>query len=166
ARPAETTTTKTSEEEQPEDVGAVDGWSFRKGHLLSFIALFLFSIVLYFRPYELVPSLSQYTQMAFFFGVLTLSIYFPSQFVLEGNLTARPREINLILLFCLAAFLSMPLATSPGESYTEFTNVLLKAIVIFIVLVNAIRTENRLKLLIWLVFAVSLYLSVYAISDY
>jgi O-antigen ligase len=147
-------------------IGAVDGWSLRKGHGLTFIALFFFSVVLYFRPYELIPALSSFTQMAFFFGILTLVIYAPSQLILEGNLTARPREINLILLLCLAAFLSMPMATSPGEAYKEFTDVLLKAIVIFIVIVNVVRTENRLKLLIWLAFAVSVYLSYYAISDY
>lgn len=150
----------------PSDVGAVDGWTFRNGHLLTFIALFFFSVVLYFRPYELIPSLSGYTQMAFFFGVLTLCVYFPTQLVLEGNLTARPREVNLILLFCVTAFLSMPMATSPGEAYKEFSEVLLKAIVIFIVFINVIRTEMRLKLLIWLAFVVSVYLSFYAISDY
>jgi O-antigen ligase len=145
---------------------ALDRWNPARGHTLTFIALFLFSVVLYFRPYELAPSLSSYTSMAFFFGVLTLGIYVPSQFMLEGNLTARPREIHLILLLTLAAFLSMPMASNPGEAYTEFTDVLLKAIVIFIVIVNVIRTELRLKLLIWLAFAVSIYLSVYAVSDY
>jgi len=152
--------------EQTAEIGAVDGWSLRKGHGLTFIALFFFSVVLYFRPYELIPALSSFNQMAFFFGVLTLAIYVPSQLILEGNLTARPREIHLILFLCLAAFLSMPMATSPGEAYKEFTDVLLKAIVIFIVIVNVVRTKNRLKLLIWLAFAVSLYLSYYAISDY
>ena len=150
----------------PSDIGAVDGWSLRNGHGLTFIALFLFSVVLYFRPYELIPALSSFLQMAFFFGVLTLAIYFPSQLVLEGNLTARPREVHLILLLCLAAFLSMPMATSPGEAFGEFSDVLLKAIVIFIVIVNVVRTENRLRWMIWLAFAVSVYLSYYAILDY
>ena len=158
--------TKDEKAKAPLEIGAVDGWSLRNGHGLTFIALFLFSVVLYFRPYELIPALSSFLQMAFFFGVLTLAIYFPTQLMLEGNLTARPREVHLILLLCLAAFLSMPLATSPGEAYTEFTDVLLKAIVIFIVFVNVVRTENRLRLMIWLAFAVSVYLSYYAIADY
>lgn len=161
----ESTTDKKTEKPRLE-VGAIDGWSLRNGHGLTFIALFLFSIVLYFRPYELIPALSSFLQMAFFFGILTLAIYVPSQVVLEGNLTARPREINLILLFFLTALLSMPMATSPGEAWGTFTDVLLKAIIIFIVFVNVVRTENRLKLMIWLAFAVSLYLSYNAIHDY
>ena len=158
-------TTKT-ENEKPTEIGAIDGWKLRNGHGLTFIALFFFSIVLYFRPYELIPALSSFTQMAFIFGILTLAIYVPSQLVLEGNLTAQPREIHLILLLCLAAFLSMPLATSPGEAYTTFTDVLLKVIVIFIVIVNVVRTKMRFRLLIWLAFAVSIYLSYFAVGDY
>ena len=165
-QPAVAEPAEAKKEENPVEIGALDGWSLRNGHGLTFIGLFIFSIVLYFRPYELIPALSSFTSMAFVVGIITIAIYVPSQLILEGNLTARPREINLILLFCLAAFLSMPMATSPGEAYTEFTEVLLKAIVIFIVMVNVVRTPNRLQLMIWLAFAVSLYLAFYALSDY
>src|SRR5215471_10799126 len=83
AEPPVPETTKT-ENEKPTEIGAIDGWSLRNGHGLTFIALFFFSIVLYFRPYELIPALSPFSQMAFFFGILTLAIYVPSQLVLEG----------------------------------------------------------------------------------
>ena len=167
--PATSAADKSEPSEDPKltvEVGANDGWSLRHGHALTFWALFVFSIILYFRPYELIPGLSWFSNMAFVFGIATLAIYFPSQMMVEGNLTTRPREVNLILLLSVTALLSMPLATSPGEAWGEFTDVLLKAIVIFIVFVNVTRTENRLKLMIWLALAVSLYLSFYAVSDY
>ena len=145
---------------------ATDRWSPVRGHGITFIALFIFSIILYFRPYELIQALSSYKSMAFVVGIITLSIFFPTQLLIEGNLTQRPREINLILLLTLAAFLSMPLATNPGESYDEFTDVLLKAIIIFIVIVNVVRTELRFKMMVWLAFAVTIYLSYYAVHDY
>jgi O-antigen ligase len=141
-------------------------WLRRRGHTLSFAALFLFSIVLYLRPYELVPGLSSFTSMAFYTGVVTLAIYFATQLSLEGNLTARPREINLVLLIGLAALLSMPLADDPGGAWKTFNDMLLKTLLIFIVLVNVVRTELRLKMLILLVLAVSVYLSINAINDY
>lgn len=150
----------------PPIIGAEDHWSLNRGHLVTFIALYLFSIVLYFRPYELIPALSSLTSMAFVIGMITLAIYAVSQVVVEGNLTARPREINLILLFVVTAFISMPLATNPGEAYDTFTDVLLKAVLIFIVLVNVIRTEWRFKLMVGLAFAVSIYLSFNAVNDY
>jgi putative inorganic carbon (HCO3(-)) transporter len=141
-------------------------WIRRRGHTLSFACLFLFSIVLYLRPYELVPALSSFTSMAFYIGVITLTVYFATQLSLEGNLTARPKEINLILLLAVAALLSMPLADDPARSWKTFTDILLKTLVIFVVIVNVVRTELRLKLLLLLVLGVSIYLSINAINDY
>lgn len=141
-------------------------WIRRRGHTLSFAALFVFSIVLYLRPYELIPGLSSFTSMAYYTGIVTLAIYFATQLSLEGNLTARPREINLVLLIGLAALVSMPLAEDPGGAWKTFNDMLLKTLIIFIVLVNVVRTELRLKLLLFLVLGVSVYLSINAINDY
>ena len=138
----------------------------RRGHGLSFFCLFLFSIVLYVRPYELIPGLSSFTSMAFYTGIVTLIVYAVSQLGLEGNLTARPCEINMVLLLGLAALLSMPMAVDPGEAWTSFTDLLLKTLIIFIVFVNVVRTEMRMKLLLLLILGVSVYLSVNAINDY
>jgi O-antigen ligase len=141
-------------------------WMPSRGHALSFASLFLFSVILYLRPYELIPALSSFMSMAFYMGIITLALFVPTQLGLEGNLTARPREVNLVLLLGLAALLSMPLAISPGEAWKTFNDNLLKALLIFIVIVNVVRTERRLKALILLALAVSVYLSIYAISDY
>jgi hypothetical protein len=141
-------------------------WLRRRGHTVSFGLLFLFSVVLYLRPYEMIPALSGLTQMAFYTGIATLGVYAVTQLSLEGNLTARPREINLVLLLVLAALLSMPLAVSPADAWTKFTEMLLKTVLIFIVLVNVVRTELRLRMLLVLVLAVSIYLSINAINDY
>lgn len=153
-------------ERTPSLLTGAGNWVRRRGHTLSFAALFVFSIVLYLRPYELIPALSSFMSMAFYTGVITLVIFFVTQLSLEGNLTARPREINLILLLGLAALLSMPLAESPAGAWKTFSEMLLKTIVIFVVIVNVVRTELRLKLLILLALGVSVYLSINAINDY
>src|SRR6185503_6582759 len=88
-------------------------WQPKRGHGVTFALLFLFSIVLYFRPYELIPALSGFKTMAFYVGIVTLAVYFITQLVLEGNLTARPREVNMVLLFGIAALLSIPFAIDP-----------------------------------------------------
>ena len=153
-------------ETSPSLLTATGNWLRRRGHTLSFACLFVFSVVLYLRPYELVPALSSLTSMAYYTGVITLTVYFATQLSLEGNLTARPREINLVLLIGVAALLSIPLAEDPGGGWTTFTDMLLKTLVIFVVIVNVVRTELRLKLLILLVLGVSIYLSINAINDY
>jgi O-antigen ligase len=141
-------------------------WIRSKGHTASFCALFVFSVVLYLRPYELIPALSSVTSMAFYTGIITLGIYVITQLVTEGNLTARTREIDLALLLGLFALLSMPMAINRAESWTTFTDLFLKALLIFIVIVNTVRTKNRLLLLMWLALGVSIYLSIGAFQDY
>src|ERR1041384_2960945 len=159
----------------PTDLGATSettvwstsaDWIRRKGHGITFAALFVFSVVLYLRPYELIPALSGITSMAFYVGVVTLSIYAITQIVVEGNLTTRTREVNLILLLGVAALLSIPFAINPGEAWKTFSDLLVKTLLIFIVLVNVVRTERRLRLLILLALGVSIYLSIAAIQDY
>jgi O-antigen ligase len=141
-------------------------WQPKRGHGVTFALLFAFSIVLYFRPYELIPALSGFKTMAFWVGIVTLAAYFITQIVLEGNLTARPREVNLVLLFGIAALLSIPFAIDPGEAWGTFVDFLIKTILIFLVLVNVVRTEMRMKLLIYLALAVSIYLCIHLINDY
>jgi hypothetical protein len=147
-------------------VPETERWLRRPGHTMSFALLFLFSVILYLRPYEMIPALSSLMQMAFYTGIVTLAVYVVTQLSIEGNLTARPREINLVLLLALAALLSMPLAVSLGDAWEKFSGILLKTVLIFIVLVNVVRTELRLRMLLLLVLAVSIYLSVNAINDY
>lgn len=140
-------------------------WVIRRGHTLSFIGLFLFTVVLYFRPYEMFPALAGYRSIAYWIAVLTLLVFVPTQLGLEGNLTARPREVNLVLLLSLAALLSVPLAIYPAEAWSNFTE-FAKVVVMFIVMVNVMRTERRLKILIFLALAVGCVVSVGAINDY
>jgi O-antigen ligase len=152
-------------EPKPEPEAKPENWIFRRGHAISYAGLFLFTVVLYFRPYELFTALRSLNSMAFWLGVFTLAAFLPSQIATEGNLTARPREVNLLLLFCLAALISIPLAINPGEAWATF-NEFLRPAMIFIVMINVVRTEWRLKGIFFLTLAVSVVLSVGAINDY
>ncbi|MEP7198293.1 MAG: O-antigen ligase family protein [Chloroflexota bacterium] len=138
----------------------------KRGHGASFCGLFVFTFILYFRPYELFPSLSWLYSGAFWSAVATLAIFIPTHLALEGNLTVRPKEINLLLLLVIATLLSMPLALSFADAWAEFTKMFIKAILMFIVMVNVVRSERRLRALLWLALAVSCYLSLNAISDF
>lgn len=141
-------------------------FKLKRGHLASFAGLFLFTVVLYFRPYELIPALSSLTSIAYFVALATVIIFVPSQLALEGTFTYRPREVTCVLLLSVAALLSMPLAISPGEAWDTFNKEFIKAVVMFIVMVNVVRTGRRLKALFWLALAVSAFICVHAIQDY
>ena len=137
-----------------------------RGHGLTYASLFLFTAVLFFRPYELFTALSGLTSLAFWIGVVTIAIFFPSQLALEGSITARPREVSLILLLAALALLSIPLAINPGEAWLTFSDTFVRAVLIFIVLVNVVRTERSLYGLMFLSIGVACLLSIGAIDDF
>ena len=142
-----------------------EGWTSKRGHALSFAGLFLFTLVLYFRPYELFESLSAFNSLAFWIAVATLIAFIPTQLGLEGTLTTRPREVNLIILLALIGLIGVPLAIDKSEAWENFIQ-FLKVVVMFIVMVNVIRTERRLKALIFLGLAAGCLVSVAAVNDY
>jgi probable O-glycosylation ligase (exosortase A-associated) len=134
--------------------------------MLGYLGLFLFTSVLYFRPYEFFPEYTFLYSLAFWVAVCTLAVFFPAQFMLEGSLTARPREVNLLLLFTLLVVIGIPLATDSGAAWDLFSDLYVKNMLMFIVLVNVVRTERRLKWLLLLALAVGCVLSVSAFQDF
>src|SRR6266566_3670398 len=152
--------------EQATDFVPVDANTFLKpGHMFSYAALFVFTIALYARPAEFYPSAIT-NSLALIIGIVTLACFIPTQIFLEGKLTARPSEVNLVLLFMLTALLSIPLAIDPAIAWTEFSGSFVRGILIFIVIINVVRTPRRLKALLFLSVATAIVLSAQAINDY
>jgi len=137
----------------------------KHGHSLSFIGLFVFTFLVYFRPYELFPSLTWLSTSAFWVATFTLICFVPTQLGLENQITIRPKEVKAVGILVVAAMLSIPLALSPSRAWFAFIEYL-KVVVMFVVMVNVVRTHRRLNLLIALVFFVSCILSIGAMNDY
>lgn len=137
----------------------------RRAHALSFAGLLLFTAVVYFRPQEWVPGLIGFRSIAFWIATLTLAVFLPTQLGLEGTLTARPREVNLVLLLLVAGLLSVPLSLEPAEAWGSFLD-FAKVVTMFVVMVNVVRSAPRLRAMFWLAFFVSAVLSLKALSDY
>jgi O-antigen ligase len=122
-----------------------DGWLQKNGHTFSYIGIFLFTLALYFRPYELIPGLGGLKSMALYIAVATIIIFIPTQFVTEGNFTARPPEVNYMLLLTLVALITIPIARSPSLSWEVFNDTYIRVVLMFIVMVNVIKNEARLR---------------------
>jgi len=145
---------------------ARDNWLVRNGHGLTFIGLYLFSVLVLFRPYELLPSLGFLSATAFYFALATLLIYLPSQLATEGNATIITTEIKAILVLTALALFSIPIAKDPKTAWDTFNDPFIKAVLIFIVLVNVVRTRRRLMALLWLSIGIGIYLGYNAIRLY
>ena len=152
-------------EEKPEPKLVKETWIHKHGHTFSYAGVFLFTAVVFFRPYEFSPSLFWLSTSAFWIAFATLVIFVLTQLGLENTITARPRELKLILLVVLLGALSIPQALEPLRAWNSFT-VFLKVVVIFLVMINVVRTEKRMKALWILVLVATCILSVNAINDY
>lgn len=157
---------KRTAEKKTKAIYNTDNWYFRRGHMLSYIGLFLFTVTVYFRPYEMISALSSFTSMALIFALLTLAFFIPTQLGLEGTITSRPTEVNMVLIMLFCALYTIPIAKSPPLAWEWFNESFFKAVLMFIVMINVIRTENRLKGMMWLSIGVGVWLSINAIEDY
>jgi len=144
----------------------VESWSFGKGHAVTFVALFVYTAIAYFRPYELWPALEWTKSLPYWIAVAMLVIFIPSQFIAEGTLTARPKEVNLALLLGLIAILSMLQAIDRSLAWDIFYTLYSKTIIVFIVMINALRTERRLRTMILLGLVTGGIMSITSLIDY
>ena len=145
--------------------GAARRSALLRGHTISYFGLLIFTLLLYFRPQQTYPALAS-VPLALIAALFTLLAFIPSQVALEGSLTARPREVHLILLLCLAALLSVPFAVSPADAIHVFWEPFLKVVIVFIIIVNVVRTERRLKGMFYLALGVTCVLCFSALNDY
>lgn len=143
-----------------------DRWLARHGHGLTYVGLFLFSVMVLFRPYELIPGLGFLSTSAFYIALLTVAVYIPSQLAAEGNLTHFSAEVKAVLAMTLIALVSIPIARDPAMAWQTFDDTFSKAVVMFIVMVNAVRTRRRLMGMIWLSLSIGVILSAFALNMY
>jgi O-antigen ligase len=169
--PSERTATSETTIDQPQAAAAeqkvrMQFWSRRRGHGFTFTALFVYTALAYFRPYELSPSLAWTNLLPFWLALVMVAIFIPSQMIAEGRLTARPREVNLLLLLLLIALISIPQAISPTDAWTTFYGLLFKTTIVFVVTVNAMRTERRLEAMVLLALIVGGFMSISSMHKY
>jgi hypothetical protein len=143
-----------------------DNWKARTGHTFTYIGIFLFTLVIYFRPYELIDIFSSFTSIALYIAVATLIIYVAAQLKIENNFTTLTTEVKCMLVLVACAVLTLPIAISPATAWTKFSEDFSKVAVIFLIMVNTIRTKSRLQGLMWLGIAAGVMLSYQAINFY
>jgi probable O-glycosylation ligase (exosortase A-associated) len=145
--------------------GPTEQTSIKAGHGVSFAGLFVFTFLLFFRPYELSPSLAWLSKSALITAIITLLFFIPTQLGLENKLTIRTREVNCVLILLVLGLMSVPLALDPARAWYSFVDYL-KVVAMFIVMVNVLRTRKRLNAIFVLITFASCILSVAAVHDY
>jgi putative inorganic carbon (hco3(-)) transporter len=105
------------------------------------------------------------SSLAFWIALSTLLVFLPTQLALEGRFSLEVRELKLLYVLLLLGLLSVPLAFNRAMAWGAFIE-FVKVVLIFVILINVLRSEARLRLLIWLILVVSCWMSVGAFNDY
>lgn len=164
----QSTTEDSKSKRKQKDVTSLkkDRWLVRHGHTVTYAFLYLFTVMVFFRPYEIVPGLGFLSGTAIFFAIATLVAYAPSQLVAEGNLTILSLEVKALLAMTAIALITIPIARNPGMAWDSFYDPFIKAVAMFIVMVNVLRTRRRLMGIIWLSLGIGIYLAIAALGLY
>lgn len=136
-----------------------------QGHGLTFIGISLFTFWVYARPYEWSESLAWLSSAAFWIAISTVLVFIPTQLNLGNRLTVLESEVKLVLLLISAALVSISQSLDHSRSWTEFIDYS-KVVLIFILMVNVVRTRGRLKILIFIILAITEVLAIAAVRDY
>jgi hypothetical protein len=124
--------------DRPFEAGFHQGQPATSGYSLGFAGLWLFTLVLYLRPNDLLPIGA--FPVARIIGIATLAVFL-LEGLASGDLFApKPKEVTYLLWFVALMFLSIPLAINPGEAFDQVRDVFLKVGLVFILLVSVTTT--------------------------
>jgi putative inorganic carbon (hco3(-)) transporter len=135
-------------------------------HRITFIGVLLFTLFVFFRPYETIPGAEFLSGGAFFIATATLLVFLPFQFAATGTVTLLPREVKCVLVLVFLALLTVPIAKDPSLALERFSEQFIKAALMFIVMVNVLVNWQRVRAIIYVSLAVSVYLSLLAVKYY
>jgi O-antigen ligase len=139
--------------------------SIRGEHWLAFAGVYLFTLMLYARPNDLVPAIGDFPLVKIV-ALSALAIYVLSKGSAGGRLSIWTLEMTMLVAIAALGLLFMPMAASPKDSVDTLTDTYLKTVIIFILMVNLIDTRQRLFSLWKLVVICGAALGVGAIRSY
>jgi len=115
----------------------------RGKHWLAFAGVYLFTLMLYARPNDLFPALGAFPLVKIV-AISALLIYIGSKISAGSRLSVWTLEMTMLVVIAMLGVLLMPVVVSPPHSLAVLTEVYLKTVIIFILMVNLIDTRQRL----------------------
>jgi putative inorganic carbon (hco3(-)) transporter len=137
----------------------------RGKHWLAFAGVYLFTLMLYARPNDLLPALGDFPLVKIV-AISALLIYIGSKISAGERLSVWTLEMTMLVVIAALGLLFMPIAVSPPHSMAVLTDVYLKTVIIFILMVNLIDTRQRIFSLWKLVVVCGAALGLGAIRSY
>jgi O-antigen ligase len=137
----------------------------RGKHWLAFAGVYLFTLMLYARPNDLLPALGTFPLVKIV-AIGVLLIYIGSKISAGEKLSVWTLEMTMLMVIAALGLLLMPIAASPQQSADMLTDTYLKTVIVFIMMVNLIDTRQRVFSMWKLVVVCGAALGVGAIRSY
>lgn len=132
---------------------------------LAFKALLAFALVLFIRPQDLLPFLEP-LHLADLTGAFAVITLVGARLGRGAPLARMPFEFLAVLALGGLMLATSPFSVWPGGSVSVFTDLFIKVIVVFALLVNTVTTRRRFERLVSVVVLSTSYIAVRAVIDY
>jgi probable O-glycosylation ligase (exosortase A-associated) len=138
----------------------------RNKHKIAFAGLYLFTVMMYVRPQEVMPGLFGAMPVVKVIAIATLIAYAISKLAAGEPLTIKPVELKMIVLIWMLGLLFAPLAAAPGDSFQILFDPLIKTLLIFIVQINLLNTRARYRRLLGILVVCEILYALGSIQTY
>jgi len=130
-----------------------------------YIGLLAFTAVLLLRPQDQLPGLSplHLAEMCAFVGIIPMVVHRFAQRLPVFRVTP---ETTGLIAFGVVMLATAPFSIWPGGALEEFTDSYLKALVVFVLMMNTLTTPRRLERLTWLIILCMGYVAALGVANY
>jgi len=134
-------------------------------HSLAFGLLYLFTLLLYARPNDLIPAMGTFP-LAKIVAILAPLAYVYAQYKVGKPIIKWTIEVKMVIVMLSLAVMFTPFAVSSGDSVATLNEVFIKTVIIFILIIGVVNTRERLLAMIKLSAFCGTWLALFAIKNY
>src|SRR5215475_1654483 len=131
----------------------------------AFSLLYLFTLLVYARPNDLIPAMGTFP-LAKIVAIIAPLAYIYARYRLGKPIINWTIEVKMVIVMLLLAVLFTPIAASPSDSATALSEVFIKTVIIFILIIGLVNTRERLQAMIKLTVFCGTWLALFAIKNY
>src|SRR5262245_5274702 len=130
----------------------------RGKHGLAFAGIYLFTLLMYSRPHEIMPGLFGWLPLPKIVAISSILIYVASRLCAGEALIVWTLELKMMTLLWALGLLFAPLAASPRDSFNVLFDPLIKILIVFAMQIALVDTVSRYRAMMGImVFCQALY---------
>jgi len=132
---------------------------------VAFWGLFAFTAVLYFRPQDTLQLIAP-LHLPECTAIVALVALFTNRLNRNLTLVRLSREALGVAFLAGVMLATTPFSVWPGGALNTFTDIYFKVVIVFVLMVNCVRSVRALRLLSWLILCAMGYLALRGVIDF